>query len=241
MRILVLHPDRRQRQYLSETLTGYWRSVDVAGTGSYTAGLQQLRARPPDVVLLSSMLAGNPGVHVLREMRRICDVPVLVLAPQEHGAEQVEALRQGADDYLVEPVDAAVLAAHIDAVRRRGGLNLADDDGPDFQSGALAMWYARQVATIGGVPIPLTRLEFRVLQELARHVGKAVPSHVLLDRVWGAGYGATPAYLKVFVYRLRRKLGTRSDVPALRTERRVGYRLDPAVSSIARSRPRAAL
>jgi two-component system, OmpR family, KDP operon response regulator KdpE len=241
MRILVLHPDRQLRQYLSETLTGYWRSVDVVWTRSCTAGLQQLRARPPDVVLLASVLASKPGVHALREIRRICNVPVLVLAAQGHDAEQVEALRQGADDYLVERVDAAVLAARIDAVRRRGGLHAADDDGPDFQSGALAMWYGRQGATIGEVPIPLTRLEYRVLEELARHVGKAVPGHVLLDRVWGAGYGATPTYLKVFIYRVRRKLGSRPDVPALRTERRVGYRLDPAVSSIARSRPRAAL
>jgi len=152
-----------------------------------------------------------------------------MMAASSRDAEQVEALRLGADDYLVEPVGGAVLAARINAVRRRGGLLDADDDHPDFQSGALAMWFGRQVVTVDGAAVPLTRLEYRLLYQLVRHLGHVVPSHVLLERVWGAEYGATPKYLKVFVNRLRYKLGNRPDVPVIRTERRVGYHLDPAL------------
>ena len=227
MYILVLHPDQRFAKRLVDDLSAYWHVVDVAWAESGISGLQQVRSHPPDVVLLAAALEGEPRFDALRKIRRISDVPVLMLARGGHDAAQVEALSLGADDYLVEPVSAAVLAARIKAIRRRGGLVDADDDDPDFQSGALAMWFGRQVVTVDGSMISLTRLEYRLLYQLVRRLGHVVPSRVLLDSVWGADYGATPKYLKVFINRLRYKLGNRTDVPVIRTERRIGYRLDP--------------
>ena len=215
-------------------LAAYLHAVDVVWAGSRRSGLQRLRAHPPNVVLLASALAVEPRLDVLREIRRISDVPVLMVASDVSNAAQIEALRLGADDYLVEPVAAAVLAARITAVRRRGGFLDAEDDAPDFRSGALAMWFDRQVVTVDGAAVPLTRLEYRLLYQLVQRLGQVVPSHVLLESVWGADYGATSKYLKVFVSRLRHKLGNRPDVPVIRTERGIGYRLD--LASTARDR-----
>ena len=229
MHILVLHPDQRFAQRLVGELAVYLNAVDVVWARSRRLGLQRLRAHPPSVVLLGTALEGESPFDALREIRRISDVPVLMLAPGGRDAEQVEALNVGADDYLVEPVGAAVLAARINAIRRRAGLFDAEDDNPDFQSGALAMWFGRQVVTVDGSMISFTRLEYRLLYQLVRRLGHVVPSRVLLDSVWGADYGATPKYLKVFISRLRYKLGSRPDVPVIGTERRLGYRLDPAL------------
>jgi DNA-binding response OmpR family regulator len=80
-----------------------------------------------------------------------------------------------------------VLAARIDAVRRRGGLTRATDPSPDFQSGALALWYRPQVARVDGEPLRLTPIEYKLLCELVRRAGEVVPSQVVLDRVWAWG------------------------------------------------------
>jgi len=79
--------------------------------------------------------------------------------------------------------------------------------------------------TIHGAPVNLTPLEYQLLLKLVHHAGGVVPSSVLLESVWGDAYGATTNYLKVFINRLRSKLGHAEDAPAIETERRVAYRL----------------
>jgi DNA-binding response OmpR family regulator len=162
---------------------------------------------------------------VLRDIRRVTDTPVLLLGRGGADPEQIEGLRLGADDYVVQPVSALVLAARIEAVQRRTSLGLPPGRPPDFHSGALAVWYRRRLVTIHGAPVNPTPLEYQLLLKLVHHAGDVVPSSVLLESVWGDAYAATTRYLKVFINRLRSKLGHAEDAPAIETERRVGYRL----------------
>lgn len=225
VRILVLHPDLRIGQALSEGLRGQWDATHVLWAGTGGRGLRLLRTQQPDVVLLATDLADQPGLEVLRDIRRRSDTPVLLLGRNGADAEQIELLRLGADDYVLQPVSTAVLAARIEAVLRRSGLGLALEQPPGFQSGAFAAWYGRRLVTVRGAPVKLTPLEYRLLYQLVRHAGVVVPSPVLLDHVWGHGYGATTKHLKVCVSRLRSKLGRGRDLPSIETVRRVGYRL----------------
>jgi two-component system, OmpR family, KDP operon response regulator KdpE len=225
VKILVVDADPPSRARLIEELPRYWNATQVLLAATGKLGLRLLIAHQPDVVLLATDLVDRPALAVLSKIRHLSETPVLLLARSPVDAEQIRGLRLGADDYLVEPVSTAVLAARIDAVRRRGGLGLPSDSPPDFQTGALAVWYGRRLVTVRGAPVKLTPLEYRLLHQLVRHVGEVVPSPVLLDRVWGEGYGATTKYLKVFINRLRSKLGRGEDLPSIETERRVGYRL----------------
>jgi DNA-binding response OmpR family regulator len=225
VRVLVVDPDRQVRQRLAEAVRQQSSAVEVLTAASGAACIRLSRVERPDVVVLATGVNDRPAFEVLRDLRRLSDAPVLLLARNGSEAEHIEGLRLGADDYIAQPVSGPLLAARIEAIRRRGGLVRADDEQPDFRSGALSIWARRQLVSVRGVPLGLTPLEYRLLYQLILRAGEVVPTQVLLDRVWGDQYGATSKYLKVFVNRLRSKLGQEEGVPTIVTQRRVGYRL----------------
>jgi DNA-binding response OmpR family regulator len=233
VRVLVVDPYWQIQQQVVTALRNHVGVVDVLTAGSGERGLHLFRSERPHIVLLGTCLDDRRALALVRELRRIADTPIVLLAHNGSEAEQIEGLRLGADDYITLPVTAQLLVARVDAVLRRGGLGSDDPTQPDFRSGALAMWYARRLVAIAGVPIKLTPLEYQLLYHLARRAGRVVATQVLLDRVWGLEYGGTTKYLKVFVNRLRTKLGRGADVPTIVTERRLGYRLMPAAASSA--------
>jgi len=231
--ILVVHPDRRVRRNLVDELRGQWSETQLISAGTGRVALRLFRTQRPDVVLLATDPADRIGFDLVRDIRRHADTPLLLLSTSGADADQIEGLRLGADDCVVQPVSAAVLAARIDAILRRGGLGPLVDEVPDFQAGPLAVWFRRRLVTVAGEPLVLTPLEYKLLYHLVRQAGEVVPSQVLLDRVWGVEYGATTKYLKVFINRLRSKLGPKEDLPSIQTVRRVGYRLVRAEPSSA--------
>ncbi|HEY3061943.1 MAG TPA: response regulator transcription factor [Chloroflexota bacterium] len=231
MLVVVIDPDRDRRQRLAADLRYQWRTTQVVTASTAKLGLRLLRAHRPDAVVLATGQASPAALDVLRDLRRLSDTPVLLVARNGSEAEEIRSLRLGADDYIAEPVSGALLAARIDAVRRRGGLAASTSDVPDFQTGALSVWFSWKLVSVRGMPVKLTPLEYELLYYLARSAGEVVPTQILIDRVWGDQYEATTKYLKVFIHRLRSKLGRGPDLPSIQTERRVGYRLKPAESS----------
>jgi DNA-binding response OmpR family regulator len=231
VRVLVVHRDAECQQRLVEKLRDRWSTTQILTAGTAKLVLQLLRRQRPDAVVLVTSQVDSSVFDLLRDIRRFTDVPVLLLGRNGGEAEQIHGLRLGADDYIVEPVSGALLAARIDAVLRRGGVARGADDPADFRSGALSIWFTRRLVRVGAVPIRLTPLEYRLLYHLVLKAGEVVPAQVLLDQVWGDQYGATTKYLKVFIHRLRSKLGRGPDLPSIETERRMGYRLVAASTS----------
>jgi two-component system, OmpR family, KDP operon response regulator KdpE len=161
---------------------------------------------------------------VLREIRRVSDVPVILLTARGEEIDQVKGLEVGADEYLVKPIGHLALLAHVRAVLRRARAAAPVNTAPDFTAGELTVHFANQQVTCGGEPVKLTPFEYRVLYHLIRNAGRVVTHDALLDRVWGEEYGATTDYLKVFVSRLRRKLERPGGPSYIQTERGLGYR-----------------
>ncbi len=95
---------------------------------------------------------------------------------------------------------------------------------PDFQAGDLAIHFQNQEVTVGGEPVKLTPIEYKLLYHLVCNVGHLLPHQALVNRVWGGDYEAGPEYLKVFVSRLRSKLRRRGGPEFIETERGRGYR-----------------
>jgi ParB/RepB/Spo0J family partition protein len=156
-------------------------------------------------------------------------------------AIQARGLNLGADGFLTKPFGHLALLAYIKAVLRRAELPPPADALPDFEAGDLAVNFQSQQATVRGVPLNLTPLEYRLLAHLVRNAGRVLPHRALLDRVWGSDYGATTDYLKVFISRLRSKLAGAGYPAAIETVPRLGYRFvrpgAAAASSPAASRP----
>lgn len=202
--------------------------VDSATSGS--EALRRFTETPADLVVLDVGLPAPDGFEVCRLLREQSQVPILMLTAHDAIPDKVRALELGADDYLTKPFDHIELFARLRALMRRAHYNepaaaAADDPLGERIYGDLRVSFAaRQVTTADGT-VRLTSTESRLLEELVRHIGAIVPHARLLERVWGDAYVDEIHYLKVFIGRLRRKLGDDADRPRyIETHWGIGYR-----------------
>jgi two-component system KDP operon response regulator KdpE len=224
MKILVADDDARVLEAVVISLRLQWDDAVLVKAHDGEAGLRLFLEEDPDVVLLDVNMPKRSGFEVLTEIRKVSDVPVLLLSARGEDSDQVHGLELGADDYLVKPFSHGVLVARIRAVLRRADMPPPVNFLPDFAAGDLAIRFQDQLVTVGGEVVKLTPVEYKLLYHLVRNVGHLLPHQALLDRVWGSGYTATPEYLKVFVSRLRAKLGGPNGPRYIETERGRGYR-----------------
>ena len=196
--------------------------VTIAGTGE--DALRCFAAEAPDLVVLDVAMPPPDGFEVCRRIREASRVPILMLTARDATVDKVRALDLGTDDYLTKPFDHLELLARSRALVRRSSAS-PPPPGPGFVDGDLSIDYALREVRLRGEVIRLTSTEYRLLEELARHAGTTLPHHVLLERVWGSEWDADPNYLKVFVRRLRQKLGDDAEHPRyIQTEWGIGYR-----------------
>jgi two-component system, OmpR family, KDP operon response regulator KdpE len=225
MKILVVDDDQ---QILDAVTTGFqmqWQDCNVIGANDGEIGLQRFYEHDPDVVVLDVSMPAKNGFEVLQEIRRISDVPVIMLTARGEEMEQVRGLEMGADDYVVKPFSHLALLARVKAVLRRAELPPPARALPDFIAGDLAINFQNHQVMIADKPVKLTPVEYKLLYHLVRNSGRLMPHQALLDRVWGPDYGATPDYLKVFISRLRAKIESDPNGPRfIENERGLGYR-----------------
>ena len=187
--------------------------------------LAELRREPPDVVLLDLMLPDLHGFGVCREIRRHSDVPVIMVTARTDSHDVVAGLEAGADDYVTKPLVAKELSARIRALMRR----IEPASRPpslQFIAGDLRIDVASLEATRDGVPLPLTRTEFKLLAELAGAEGAVCSREHLLSKVWGYGYFGDSRIVDVHIRRLRLKVERDPASPQhVVTARGLGYRL----------------
>jgi DNA-binding response OmpR family regulator len=174
-----------------------------------------------DLVLLDLGLPDTDGLEVLRMLRKVADVPVLVLTARGDERSVVRGLRLGADDYVVKPVRLAELLARMDNIAARPRRSPVRSDVVRVSDVEIDM-AARRVRT-GGTDVPLTNMEFELLAVLARRPGIAVSRQQLMDEVWGDAYLAISRSLDVHMTQLRAKLNRPGLVATIRG---FGYRLD---------------
>ncbi len=223
MKILVIDDDPDLLEALTLAFELQWEGSIVLTARDGEAGLALFYDEVPDVVLLDIVMPRKNGYEVLREIRRASDVPVIILSAHGEELDQVRGLEMGADDYVVKPFGHLALLARIKAVLRRAELPPPVEAAPDFIAGDLAVNFAARRVTVGGEPVRLTPVEYKVLYHLVRNAGRVLPYRLLLDRVWGEEYAAPVDYLKVFVSRLRAKI-ERNGHRYIQTERGLGYR-----------------
>lgn len=224
MKILVVDDDQHILDALAVGFQLQWQDATVIPATDGEMGLRHFYEDNPDIVVLDVSMPGKSGFDVLQEIRRISDVPVIMLTARGEEMDQVRGLELGADDYVVKPFSHLALLARIKAVMRRAELPPPVRTVPDFVAGDLAINFQNHQVTLRGEPVRLTPVEYKLLYHLVRNVGRLMPHQALLDRVWGEEYGATTDYLKVFISRLRAKIESDESPHLIETERGLGYR-----------------
>lgn len=204
-----------------------WPGCQVALAADGAAALAQFAADPPDLVVLDVTMPPPDGFTVCREIRAAdAQVPILMLTVRDSTLDKVRALDGGADDYLTKPFDHLELLARLRALVRRATPPAPPHPGRTV--GDLSIDFATHEVCMAGQPVQLTSTEYRLLEELARHPGMVLTHQMLLEQVWGPEYCHEVQYLKVFVRRLRRKLGDPAGQPRyIQTEWGLGYRFVP--------------
>ncbi len=196
--------------------------VHVAADG--VEALHLFERERPDLVVLDVGIPPPDGFAVCRSIRDASAVPILMLTVREDTLDKVRALDLGADDYLVKPFDHLELLARLRALLRRAQA-MPEPAGAVLTVGDVVLDSARHEARVRGAAVRLTTTEARLLEELMRYAGRVLPSHYLLERVWGPEYTTEGHYLKVVIRRLRQKLGDDAARPGyIQTEWGAGYR-----------------
>jgi DNA-binding response OmpR family regulator len=217
-RILLIDNDPTMTRQLKRGLFEEGLSVIVAGSGE--AGLTLARDYPPDLVVLDILLPGLDGMEVLRRLRAAdAQLPIIVLTTKDTPDDQVRGLEAGADDYLIKPITAAVLLAHVRAHLRR-----QQAEHPSVLTFSdLTLDMSRHHVCRGQREITLTSLEFRLLRTFLEHPQQVLSKRSLLDQIWGSGFSGTANVVEVYVKQLRQKLEADGAPRLLHTIRGVGY------------------
>jgi len=205
------------------TARGYRVSQAVDGQSA----IDSIAVDPPDAVVLDLRLPDIDGVEVCRRVRTWSGVPIIVLSANGLDERKVEALDEGANDYVTKPYSTPELLARIRAaLRSSAATNSTAEDGV-LVVGDLRIDLARRTVTVGDRLVDFTPKEFAFLALLARYSGRVLTHSAILQEVWGPDYGTETQYLRVYAGQIRKKLDDDMRNPRLVTDLGVGYRLQP--------------
>lgn len=224
--ILIIDDDPSLVRALRLGLRASGHEVIVAVNGE--SGLMQAALGRAELIVLDLGLPDIDGLAVCRSIRAWSDVPIVVLSANDAEDRKVDALNEGADDYVTKPFGMAELEARIrTALRHRRPPHDRQSEPPAesvLEVRAIRLDLVRHETTVGGEPVRLTAREFDVLAYLMRHVGKVCTHQMILSAVWGTPYTKESQYLHVYVNRLRHKIGEESGA-SLSSVPGIGYML----------------
>jgi two-component system, OmpR family, KDP operon response regulator KdpE len=232
-RILVIDDDPGLLSVCSVGLQALGHTVCNAETGQ--EGISQAAVQAPDVVVLDLGLPDLDGLEVCKRIRTWSEVPIIVLSANGSENRKVDALEHGADDYMTKPFGMRELHARVQVALRHHRAEDGEEYPAQLDVGALHLDLVHREATFDGRPLDLTPRELDFLAFLARNAGKVCTRRMILENVWGPGYASELHYLKVYAYRIRRKLGDEQG-NFLQSDPSVGYRLAWPSSSAARGK-----
>jgi two-component system alkaline phosphatase synthesis response regulator PhoP len=202
---------------------------EVESFGRGREGLDFLRRHPVDVVLLDILLPDDDGFSICKRLRgdeRLRTLPVIFLTAKGEEVDRVLGLEIGGDDYVVKPFSPRELVARVKAVLRRQ--ERVAEKREVVEAGSVRLDTRTQEVTVGGRPVQLSALEFKLLYHLASHPRHVFNRDRLLDEVWGRDRFVTPRTVDVHIRRLREKIEPLPNRPRfLQTVRGSGYRFSP--------------
>lgn len=226
-KILIIEDEEKISRFLELELTHEGYLVEKAADGR--EGLDLALAGGFDMVLLDIMLPGLNGLEVIRRLRRVSDVPVIMLTARDAVMDKVSGLDMGADDYVTKPFAIEELLARIRVTlrKKRGQQEKAEASGV-LTWGKLRLDPAAFTVNYENTPIELTRREFMLLELLLRNKNIVLSRDTFLERVWGYDYIGETNVVDVYIRYLRSKIDDVFGIHLIRTVRGVGYVIQEA-------------
>lgn len=227
-RILAVEDDRDISELIRYNLEREGYEVSAVFDGSQAVDYA-LRIKP-DLVLLDLMLPGMDGLDICRQLKsheNLKDIPVIMLTAKSEEADVIVGLQMGAEDYITKPFSPKVLVARVKVLMRR--LNRGDAASSaqnQREYGPLAIDLPKHKVAYHSKVVPLTAIEFDILEFLSRSPGRVYTREQILDNVWKEGKFIIDRAVDVHIRGLRKKLGKAQDY--VETVRGIGYRFKEA-------------
>ena len=198
---------------------------DVVQAQRGDEALKLFRSAPPSLMLLDVMLPGIDGWQVCREVRKVSNIPIIMLTAKDETFDKVLGLELGADDYIVKPFDTKELVARIKAVLRR--FQTTETPEKELSFPGLTLNISQYTVTFLGRPIEMPPKELELLYFLASHPGAVFTREQLLEQVWGYDFFGDSRTVDVHVKRLRDKLAGGEEMGwNIKTVWGVGYKFE---------------
>jgi two-component system response regulator MprA len=218
--ILIVDDDPSLTSALRRTLSYEGYHVSTVANGE--SALEQIRLKPPDLVILDLMLPGIDGLEICRRLRSAGEqLVILMLTARDAVADRVTGLETGADDYLVKPFATEELLARIKALLRRS--NPPDVAREILHYADLELDTATRQARRNGRVIDLSTTEYELLALFLRNPRIVLTRALLMDRIWGLDFTGGPNVLEVYIGHLRAKLEAQGESRLIQTIRGAGY------------------
>lgn len=222
--ILVVEDDLSVKNLITTTLKAHNYNFLVATNGDMA--ILEASSHNPDIVLLDLGLPDMDGIDVIRKIRSWSTVPIIVVSARSEDSDKIEALDEGADDYLTKPFSVDELLARVRVAERR--LKMMPGDvvsNACFTDGKLKIDYAAGCVYIDEEELHLTPIEYKLLCLLSKNVGKVLTHTYITQKVWGSSWDNDVASLRVFMATLRKKLEKSSNETYIQTHIGIGYRM----------------
>jgi len=219
--IWIIEDDQNTASLIATYLEREGFKTHVVHDGSQA--LAAMQKAPMGFVILDVMLPGADGWEICRELRKVSDVPILMLTAREEEIDRVLGLSLGADDYVVKPFSPRELVERVKAILRRTGQRPAPASTLKHQE--LELDIDKRQVTLDGRPVDLTSVEYKLLLALMSAPGKAFSRDELLNHVYDRGESVVDRVVDVHIGHLRQKLADDPAAPRfIATVRGFGYR-----------------
>jgi two-component system response regulator VanR len=220
--ILIIEDEQKIREILYEFLTDYGYRVTTAADG--IEGLEKIKHKAFDLVLLDIMMPKIDGFLTLSLIRQVSDVPVIIITALEDEESQMRGFDLKADDYISKPFSVNLLIRRCEAVLRRQKPNIDNIENTEntvLKSGEVTLDTTSAEVKRAGVCVPVTYKEYELIKLLLEHKNRVFSREFLLDTLWGMDFFGDEKVVNNHIMRIRKKLGEDFIV----TVRGLGYKL----------------
>ena len=230
-KILVVDDEPQLTRVLRTGLKSRGYDVRVASDG--VSALELFGDWHPSLVITDLAMPNMDGLELCRELRKVSQVPIIVLSAKDEEKTKIEALDIGADDFVTKPFGIDELLARVRASLRRAATSVVNAEAPSvLEQGDFRIDLEARRVLLRGSEVHLTPKEFDMLTYFMKNSDKVLTHRTLLAALWGGNYVEQNEYLRVFVGNLRKKLESGPSGPRyILTEPWVGYRFDPGGTS----------
>lgn len=223
-KVLIADDEKEIRNLLRLYLENDGFTVTDVASGEEVSGAMD--SFKPDIVLLDVMMPGKDGIHVLKDIREVSNVPVMIISARTADAERILGLNVGADDYICKPFNPLEVVARVKSnLRRFYSLGGGEGRAEKLTIGDLELDTEKCLLLKAGKAMELTSVEYKIMELLMKHPGKVFTKQQIYEYAWGEDYFVADNNIMVAISKLRTKLDA-DPSRYIKTLRGLGYRLE---------------